>query len=63
MPDGPRFVGRWVAAGVGRGFRVAEADDVAPFRSRVARWCDLAGFEIVPVAPGKDAAAVLDGRL
>jgi hypothetical protein len=63
MPDGLRFLGSWVAADMSRCFQLMEADDVTLFQSWVAEWCDLAEFEIVPVASGKDTAAALAPRL
>jgi hypothetical protein len=40
-----------------------ETDDVTRLQSWVAEWSDLAAFEIVPVAPGKDTAEALAGQL
>jgi hypothetical protein len=59
MPDGLAFVGSWVTADLGRCFQLMECDDVTLLQRWVAAWCDLAGFEIVPVVPGKDTAAAL----
>lgn len=63
MPEGLRFVGSWVTADMGRCFQLMEAEDVGLFQSWVAEWCDLAGFEIVPVTASKDTAAALAGQL
>lgn len=63
MPDGLRFVGSWVTADMGRCFQLVEADEVAPLQRWVAGWCDLAGFEIVPVTPGQDTAEALNDLL
>lgn len=63
MPDGVSFVGSWVTADLQRCFQLMECDDVALLQRWVAEWCDVAGFEIVPVVAGKDTAAALAGQL
>jgi hypothetical protein len=59
MPEGLSFVGSWVSADVGRCFQLMECDDVTLLQRWVAQWSDLIGFEIVPVASGKDTGAAL----
>jgi hypothetical protein len=59
MPDGLAFVDSWVTADLSRCFQLMECDDVTLLQRWVSAWCDLTGFEIVPVAPGKDTAAAL----
>jgi hypothetical protein len=63
MPDGVSFVGSWVTADLQRCFQLMECDDIALLQRWVAEWCDIAGFEIVPVVVGKDTAAALAGQL
>lgn len=63
MPEGLGFVASWVSADLGRCFQVMECIDVALLQRWVAEWSDLAEFEIVPVAAGKDTAAALAGQL
>jgi hypothetical protein len=63
MPDGVSFVGSWVTADLQRCFQLMECDDIALLQRWVAEWCDIAGFEIVPVVSGKDTAAALAGQL
>ena len=63
MPEGLGFVASWVSADLGRCFQVMECSDVALLQRWVAEWSDLAEFEIVPVAAGKDTAAALAGQL
>ena len=63
MPDGVSFVGSWVTADLQRCFQLMECDDVALLQRWVAEWCDVAGFEIVPVVAGKDTAAALAPNL
>jgi Domain of unknown function (DUF3303) len=59
MPESLSFVGSWVSADVSRCFQLMECDDVTLLQRWVARWSHLIEFEIVPVVPGKDTAAVL----
>jgi hypothetical protein len=63
MPDGLEFVGSWVTADLGRCFQLMECDDITLLQRWVAEWCDLAGFEIVPVVSGKETAAALSAHL
>jgi hypothetical protein len=63
MPDGLAFVSSHVAADLGRCFQVMETDDITLLQRWVAEWSDLISFEIVPVVPGKDVAAALEGQL
>ena len=63
MPDGLEFVNSWVAADLSRCFQLMEAEDVTLLQRWVAEWSDLAEFEIVPVAAGKDTAAALAAQL
>lgn len=62
MPEGLRFVSSHVAADFSRCFQLMECDDVTLLQRWVAEWADLMAFEIVPVVPGKDTAAALEGR-
>ena len=57
MPDGVEFVGSWVETNCDRCFQLMESPDVALLEQWAANWSDLAGFEFVPVIPGKDMAA------
>jgi hypothetical protein len=63
MPDGLAFVNSWVAADLGRCFQLMECDDVTLLQKWIVEWSDLIAFEIVPVVPGKDAAAALANQL
>jgi hypothetical protein len=59
MPDGVRFVASWTEASLGRTWQVMECDDITLLQEWVARWCDIAEFEIVPVAAGSDTSEAL----
>jgi len=63
VPDGVTSVSSWVSADLGRCFQIMECDDVTLLQRWVTAWSDIIGFEIVPVAPGKDTAAALAGQL
>ena len=63
MPDGLKFVSSHVAADLSRCFQLMECDDISLLQRWVAEWSNLMAFEIVPVVPGKDTAAALEGRL
>jgi hypothetical protein len=59
MPEGLQYVASWTEASLGRAWQVMECDDVGLLQQWVARWTDLAEFEIVPVAAGTDTAAAV----
>ena len=63
MPEGLKFVSSWVAADVGRCFRLMEADDITLLQRWIAGWSDLMAFAIVPVVSGKETAEALSGDL
>jgi len=62
-PDGLRYHGSWVAADMSRCFQLMEADDATLLQQWVTEWCDLVGFEIVPVAESRDTVAALGGQI
>lgn len=62
-PEGLRYVDSWVEANFARCFQLMECDDVRLLQAWALQWQDLADFEIVPVAPSKDAAAVVTAVL
>jgi len=63
MPEGLKFVGSWTTADMGRCFQLMEADEVTLLQRWVAEWCDLCGFEIVPVVAGKETGEALGPQL
>jgi hypothetical protein len=56
-------VSSYISADLGRCFQLMEASDVTLLQRWVAEWSDLAEFEIVPVAAGKDTAQALAAAL
>jgi Protein of unknown function (DUF3303) len=63
MPEGLNFINSWVAADLSRCFQLMETNEISLFQKWIAEWSDLAEFEIVPVAPGKETTAALAGQL
>ena len=59
-PEGLTYVGSWVEANFDRCFQLMECDDARLFQQWVARWHDLADFEIVPVVPSQETAETID---
>ena len=57
LPPGLRYVDSWVDERLERCFQLMEADDARVFDDWIARWADLAEFEVVPVMTSADAAA------
>jgi uncharacterized protein DUF3303 len=59
LPDGLRYVDSWVAASLDRCFQLMECDDLNLMSAWIARWSDLAAFEVVPVLHSAEAAALM----
>ena len=57
LPDGLRYLDSWVDERLERCFQLMETDDAHLFDEWIARWSDLADFEVVPVIGSADAAA------
>ena len=57
LPDGLRYLDSWVDDRLERCFQLMETDDVHLFNEWIARWSDLADFEVVPVIGSAEAAA------
>ena len=60
LPAGLRYVDSWVETDYGRCFQLMECADAELFAEWVAHWQDLIDFEIVPVVPSGEAAALID---
>jgi hypothetical protein len=63
MPQGLDYVDSWITADFGRCFQLMRCDDVTLLQRWVSEWCDLADFEIVPVAPSGETAAAMAEHL
>lgn len=61
LPPGLTYVGSWVEANFGRCWQLMECDDAALLQEWVLSWIDLdpGSFEIIPVVPSRDTAAVV----
>jgi uncharacterized protein DUF3303 len=62
-PDGVKVHGSWIEPNFDRCFQLMECDDVSLLQQWTLSWSDLAEFEIVPVSPSKDTAAVVYAAL
>ena len=62
-PEGLRYVASWVTDDFRRCFQVMETDDRRLLDQWIARWSDLAEFEVIPVVTSADAVAALGPRL
>ena len=56
LPSGLRYVDSWVDERLDRCFQLMETDTPALFDEWIARWSDLAEFEVVPVLASAEAA-------
>jgi hypothetical protein len=62
LPPGLRYVDSWIdARRLDRCYQLMETDDPGLFDEWVARWSDLAEFEVVPVIGSAEAAARMRG--
>ncbi len=61
LPDGLEYVESWVDERLDRCFQLMETDDPSLFGEWIARWDDLAEFEVVPVLSSAEAAARAGG--
>lgn len=63
LPEGLRYVASWVTEDLGRCFQVMECEDRTLLEAWMARWADLAEFEVVPVVGSEEAAARVAPRI
>jgi len=62
LPPGLEYVESWVdERSFDRCFQIMETDDPSLFEEWIARWADLAEFEVVPVVGSAEAAARTGG--
>jgi Domain of unknown function (DUF3303) len=55
LPDGLVYVDSWVDERLDRCFQLMETGDPGLFGEWIARWSDLAEFEVVPVMSSAEA--------
>jgi hypothetical protein len=61
LPDGLIYVDSWVDERLDRCFQLMETDDPRLFDEWIARWSDLAEFEVVPVITSGEASERVRG--
>jgi hypothetical protein len=63
LPAGLDYVSSWVDVDFCRCFQLMETDDPELLESWIEQWRDLVEFEVVPVRPSAEAAALIAPRL
>ena len=56
LPPGLVYVDSWIDESLSRCFQLMETDDPALLDAWIARWSDLAEFEVAPVIGSAEAA-------
>jgi hypothetical protein len=62
-PEGLRYVSSWVTKDLQRCYQIMECDDPRLLEQWMDRWKDLVDFEVIPVVPSSEAAAIIAPRL
>jgi Domain of unknown function (DUF3303) len=62
LPPGLEYVDSWVDLEYLRCFQLMRSDDGALFDAWIAKWSDLARFEVIPVRTSAEAAREISGR-
>jgi hypothetical protein len=57
LPEGLTYVDSWIDERLDRCFQLMETDDASLLNDWIARWDDLAEFEVVPVLDSAEASA------
>lgn len=60
LPDGLRYVDSWVRADLRGCFQLMECEDAAQLQKWIARWGDLAEFDILPVVESRLTAELME---
>ena len=63
LPDGLAYVASWVDRELRHCYQLMETDDPALLEQWIARWSDLADFEVHPVVTSQEAADRVAPRL
>ena len=56
LPPGLEYVDSWIDESLERCFQLMETEDPALIDDWIAKWSDLARFEVVPVLSSDEAA-------
>ena len=59
LPEGLVYIDSWVSANLETCFQLMECDDPVVLQEWIAQWGDLVTFEIIPVVPSKETAALM----
>jgi hypothetical protein len=59
LPNGLVYIDSWVSANLETCFQLMECDDPIVLQEWIAQWGDLVTFEIIPVVPSKQTAALM----
>ncbi len=62
LPQGLQYVSSWVDEKLDRCFQLMETDDRKLLDEWIARWNDLAEFEVYPVISSQEAAEKVSQR-
>ena len=64
LPEALEYLDSWVEPDFSRCFQLMRCDDVSLFQQWALHWRGLGvSFEVVPVAPAKEARAVVEAYL
>jgi uncharacterized protein DUF3303 len=63
LPDGVTYVSSWVDLDFTRCFQLMEADNAKALEPWIAKWRDLAEFEVVPVRTSAEASEAIKDAL
>ena len=61
-PDGLKYVSSWVTADMAKCYQIMECADPRLLEQWIARWSDLADFEVLPVITSAQAAEQIAPR-
>lgn len=62
-PKGVRYVSSWVTTDFERCFQVMDCDDRALLDEWMAKWSDIADFEVIPVISSEKATTAIAPHL
>ncbi|MEM8604446.1 MAG: DUF3303 family protein [Cyanobacteria bacterium P01_H01_bin.121] len=63
MPTDLTYIDSWISANFEQCFQLMECDDLCLLQEWILQWQDLSKFEIIPVVPSQEAAAVVTSCL